>query len=106
MKRRRRLLAISQMQLAERAEISAGYVGEVELGRKYPSPEILMRIASALGVRPYRLLMGPDDVADAAGADAVYDAAGKIRDRIAANLDELMLSLDPDSPKKPGKPKR
>jgi transcriptional regulator with XRE-family HTH domain len=106
MKRRRDLLAISQMDLAERAEISAGYVGEVELGRKYPSPEILVRIAAALGVKPYRLLMGPDDVADAAGADAVYDAAGKIRDRINANLDELMLSLDPDSGSRPKKAAR
>ena len=102
MKRRRALLAISQMELADRADISAGYVGEVEMGRKFPSPEILERIAKALGVRPYRLLMGAEDVADAAGADAVYDAADKIKERIDRDLEELMRSLDPAARPKKG----
>jgi len=97
-KRRRAQLAISQMELAERAGISAGYVGEIEMGRKFPTPEVLERIALALEVRPFRLVMSPEDVADSAGADAIYDAAGKIRERIERDLDELMQDLNPKNP--------
>lgn len=95
MKRRRGFLAISQMELAERAGISAGYVGEVEMGRKYPSPDILERIAAALEVRPYRLLMSDEDVADAAGQDAIYEAADRLRQRLSEGLDELVSGLSP-----------
>jgi transcriptional regulator with XRE-family HTH domain len=95
MKRQRAQLAISQMELAERAGISAGYVGEIEMGRKFPTPEVLERLADALEVRPFRLLMSPDDVADSAGLDAVYDAAGRIRERLEQDLDEFMKDLKP-----------
>jgi transcriptional regulator with XRE-family HTH domain len=95
MKRRRATLAISQMELAERAGISAGYVGEVEMGRKYPSPEILERIASALKVRPYRLLMSDEDVADAVGQDAVYEAATRLKQRLGEELDDLVREIAP-----------
>lgn len=94
-KRRRAQLAISQMELAERAGISSGYVGEIEMGRKFPTPDVLERLAEALEVRPFRLLMSPEDVADSAGADALYDAAGKIRERLDRELDELMQDLNP-----------
>ena len=95
MKRRRTSLAISQMELAERAGISAGYVGEVEMGRKFPSPEILERIAAALEVRPYRLLMSDEDVADAAGQDAVYEAAVRLKQRLGEELDDLVREIAP-----------
>ena len=101
MKRRRSFLAISQMELAERAGISPGYVGEVEMGRKYPSPDILERIAAALEVRPYRLLMSDEDVADAAGQDAVYEAADRLKQRLSEGLDELVSGLAaPASPRR------
>ncbi|HUW42161.1 MAG TPA: helix-turn-helix transcriptional regulator [Rectinemataceae bacterium] len=99
MKRRRAQLAISQMELAERAGISAGYVGEIEMGRKFPTPETLESLAEALELRPFRLLMSPDDVADSAGPGAVYDAAGMIRERLDRNLDDLMKDLKRKSPR-------
>jgi len=98
MKRGRAALAISQMELAERAGISAGYVGEVEMGRKYPSPEILERIAKALGVRPYRLLMSDEDVADAAGRDAVYEAASRLKQRLGEEIDDMVRDIAPEAP--------
>ena len=79
MKRYRILLGITQAELAERAGISVGYVGEVEMGRKYPSPEKFEGIARALGLRPFRLIMGPEDVTDAMGPDAVYETAEKLK---------------------------
>jgi len=89
MKRRRAALAISQAQLAERAGLSTGYVGELEMGSKDPSMETLSRIASALEIQPYRLMMSDEDVADAAGQDALYQAVDLIRLRLDEQMDEL-----------------
>jgi transcriptional regulator with XRE-family HTH domain len=102
LKRRRAFLAISQMELAERAGVSAGYVGEVEMGRKYPSAETLERLASALGVKPYRLLMGEEDVADIGGSEAVYEAADLIKETIIQGLDSAVRSLVAPSGPSPG----
>ncbi len=56
-KRVRKHIRISQMELAQRCSLSASYIGEIELGRKYPSAKAIGRIAQQLGVRPYQLFM-------------------------------------------------
>ena len=97
MKRNRILLGITQAELAEKAGISVGYVGEVEMGRKFPSPEKLERIARALDSRPFRLLMGPEDVTDAMGPDAVYETAEKLKQRLSNEIDEFVKEVDPNN---------
>lgn len=89
LKRRRAALGISQMQLAARADISSGYVGELEMGRKYPAPEVLEKLAEALETEPFRLLMSEEDLADSGGSDAFYAAAELIGERLKAELEEL-----------------
>lgn len=89
LKSRRGSLGLSQMELAEKAELSAGYIGEIEMGRKFPAPEVLERLAAALDVRPYRLLMGEDDVAEWLGDEAYYAAADEIRQRLNRELDSM-----------------
>ena len=78
MKLYRSNLGISQMELAERAGLSSGYVGEIETGRKFPSPEALIQLATALEVKPYRLLMGAEDVAEWTGDEAFYAAKDEV----------------------------
>lgn len=95
MKLHRKLLGISQMELAERAGISAGFIGEIEMGRKFPSGENLERIAAALGVKPYRLLMGPEDLIDALGPEAVYETADRIKKRLEKELDDIVRGMEP-----------
>jgi transcriptional regulator with XRE-family HTH domain len=95
MKRHRTLLGISQMELAERSGLSVGYVGEIEMGRKYPSDKKLEAIAKALGVKPFRLIMGPEDLTDALGQDALYETAGRIKERLERELDEIVRGMDP-----------
>jgi transcriptional regulator with XRE-family HTH domain len=97
MKRYRILLGITQAELAERAGISVGYVGEVEMGRKFPSPEKLEGIAKALDLRPFRLLMGPEDVTDAMGPDAVYETAEKLKQRLSNEIDAFVKEVDPNN---------
>ncbi len=51
----------SQADLAERGGVSVSYVGEIEVGVKWPSAEILERLAKALHIEPYQLFLAPDD---------------------------------------------
>jgi len=44
---------ISQMNLALLCDISSGYIGEIESGRKFPSTELIERISYTLKVEPY-----------------------------------------------------
>jgi len=55
----RRRLGISQARLAERAEASTQYVAMIELGRKFPSAEMLERLALALEIDSLCLFSPP-----------------------------------------------
>jgi transcriptional regulator with XRE-family HTH domain len=54
----------SQMKLAELCGISTSYIGEIEIGRKYPSARTLEMIINALNVKPYQLFMDENDIDD------------------------------------------
>jgi transcriptional regulator with XRE-family HTH domain len=49
-KEKRRILGISQAQLAEKVATSTHYIGQIEQKNKFPSPEMLERIAAALEI--------------------------------------------------------
>jgi transcriptional regulator with XRE-family HTH domain len=59
MKEQRRVLGISQAALARRADTSPQYIAMIELTRKFPSPEMLERIAAALEIDPPELFSMP-----------------------------------------------
>lgn len=54
-KKYRRMLNITQEQLAERAKSSTTYIGTIEIGQKFPSPQMIERIANALNVDSLKL---------------------------------------------------
>ena len=60
-KKYRKAEKLSQMALAERCGTSTSYIGEIEIGKKFPSVEMVQNIAEALGVAPYRLFMEEQD---------------------------------------------
>lgn len=93
MKERRAALGLSQMALAERADISSSYVGDLETCRKFPDADMIEVIAEALCVRPYRLFMAERDiseVAETAGREVAYAALGKFRDRVKLEMDAML----------------
>jgi transcriptional regulator with XRE-family HTH domain len=59
MKEKRRILGISQAKLAEKADTSTQYVAMIELEKKFPSPEMLERLAVALEIDPTELFSMP-----------------------------------------------
>jgi transcriptional regulator with XRE-family HTH domain len=46
---------ISQAKLAEICESSQAYIAEIEVGKKFPSPDMIEKIASALEIESYFL---------------------------------------------------
>jgi len=50
MKAYRSALGLSQSKLAEKVDTSTHYIGMIETRNNFPSPEMLERIASALGI--------------------------------------------------------
>ena len=55
----RRRLNMSQPELAELADLSTHFVSMIELTRKFPSPEVLERLAAALGIATHELFSVP-----------------------------------------------
>jgi len=51
----RKTQEISQSKLAELCDSSQAYIAEIEVGKKFPSPDMIERIASALGIESYFL---------------------------------------------------
>jgi len=49
-KKRRQILGLSQVNLAEKIGTSTQYIGQIEQNKKFPSPEMLERIAEALEI--------------------------------------------------------
>jgi transcriptional regulator with XRE-family HTH domain len=48
----REAVAVSRERAAESADINANYLGEIERGEKWPSIEVIQRLADALRVSP------------------------------------------------------
>ncbi len=97
MKRRRKYLGISQMDLAARANLSSGYIGELESGTKFPSGETLETLAEALEVRPFVLLMSSEDLSLEVRDQAVIEATDRLRSIVDKGFGELMETIRPRS---------
>ncbi|GHV74546.1 hypothetical protein AGMMS49940_18480 [Spirochaetia bacterium] len=113
MKEKRRVLGISQAKLAGKADTSTQYVAMIELEKKFPSPEMLERLAAALEINPPELFSMPPspagtlntlhkavlaDIEQAAGAavtQAVKEAVGRV---IAVHLKGLEGDMGRDTP--------
>jgi transcriptional regulator with XRE-family HTH domain len=59
MRKIRRKHGMTQAKLAEKADVSTHFIAMIEIGRKFPAPDTLDRIAAALGIETYELFSGP-----------------------------------------------
>lgn len=55
--RYRKRAGLSQEALAEKADMHPNYVGRIERGECAATVGILLRLATALGIRPYKLFL-------------------------------------------------
>ncbi|MCL2609754.1 MAG: helix-turn-helix domain-containing protein [Treponema sp.] len=53
----------SQADLAEYANISTNFIGDIERGKKWPHPDTLTRLAEALDIKVFELFIESGDMA-------------------------------------------
>jgi transcriptional regulator with XRE-family HTH domain len=61
LKKFRKQKGLSQMKLAERCKTSTSYIGEIEIGNKFPSITMIEKIANALQIQPHLLFLAEQD---------------------------------------------
>mgnify|MGYP003565537834 CR=1 FL=1 len=61
MKTARNDLSYSQEKLAELCSLSSSFIGEIEIGRRFPSIGNIEKIAGALKLKPYQLFLTDTD---------------------------------------------
>ncbi len=79
----RKQLKVSQMELCLRANMSQGFLTNIETGKKEPSAMTLIRIADALHVSPRDFFPVPEEPAGG------VDVKGEIKNEIRELLERL-----------------
>ena len=49
------------MKLAEYCDTATSYIGDIEIGRRFPSMEMIEKIAHILRIEPYHFFKNPKD---------------------------------------------
>ena len=83
-KKRRRVLGISQAVLAEKADTSTNYIAQIEQQNKFPSSKMLERIAKALEFDSWELF--------AAGPYSA-EAIKRFQEGLKADIEERLKNL-------------
>ena len=50
------------MKLAEMCDTATSYIGEIEIGRRFPSLALIEKIGRVLEIEPYRFFMDESDI--------------------------------------------
>lgn len=84
-------MKISQVELAELADISVGYMNDIERCRRWISVETLCRLSNALKIKPYQLFVEEDDTNDVFKSyENRMNLASELKDSIAKEIDSKL----------------
>jgi transcriptional regulator with XRE-family HTH domain len=81
LKENRKKCGLSQAKLSEKTNISAQYIAMIEVSRKFPSPEVLDRIAKALGIEAHELFLAKP---------SPESALEKLHDALVGNIERIV----------------
>ncbi|MCX7038077.1 MAG: helix-turn-helix transcriptional regulator, partial [Spirochaetes bacterium] len=93
MKRIRREAGLSQMKLAELSDLSTSFIAEIEGGKKFPSSTSIERIAQALSLRPYQLLLDEEDRREVDTAGRIAKLTRELKTSVSANIEETTRKI-------------
>ena len=74
---------LTQEKLAEKADISTHYLAMVELARKFPSADMLERLAKALEIEPHELFYMPS---------VAENALEHLQNSIVSNIERVVYN--------------
>ena len=89
LKENRRKLGFTQPMLAEKAGLSTHYLGMIEIGRNFPTADVLERLAEALGINSNELFsvaVSPERVIEGLQQAAVKNIEQVVVDTIEKTL--------------------
>ncbi|MDE5579845.1 MAG: helix-turn-helix transcriptional regulator [Treponemataceae bacterium] len=89
LKRFRKEQKMSQMHLAELCETSTSYIGEIEIAKKFPSIEMIEKIARALNVRPFQLFQDEPNSTIASDGDRKKKRA--LVEKIQKSVEDIIM---------------
>jgi transcriptional regulator with XRE-family HTH domain len=72
------------MKLAELCETAPNYIGEIEIGRRFPSLKLIERISQALEIEPYRFFI-EESGKNNTELDEAIDLLSKLPDQVRLN---------------------
>jgi len=95
MKEFRKKEGISQMKLAEYLNTSPTYIGEIEVGKKFPSIGMIEKIAAILRIKPYHFFIDRTEQNTDTNIETPYpklprSMQKKIRSELSFSVDELI----------------
>jgi len=88
LKRYRNYRGFSQAELAEKLDISIPFLSDVENGRKWISPNTLVKFASALNIEPYELFK-PENTLSPEIATALDNWSNDIVEAVAETVKKI-----------------
>jgi transcriptional regulator with XRE-family HTH domain len=85
LKKFRKRQGISQMKLAELCHTATNYIGEIEIGRRFPSLKLIEKLGQVLKLEPYRFFI--DDSEKKLGElDETIDFLSKLPDDVRLDI--------------------
>jgi transcriptional regulator with XRE-family HTH domain len=88
----------SQMKLAEYCNSSPTYIGEIEVGKKFPSMEMIEKIAAILKIKPYLFFIDHTEQSPDANNVNIYpklprSMQNEIRSKLNFSINELIREM-------------
>jgi transcriptional regulator with XRE-family HTH domain len=83
--------SLSQIELAEKADISIPFLSNIERGNKWPYPDTLIKLAEALGVEVHSLFIidrSPKEEMEQLKKEIVYEIKETVSNAIKQSLAE------------------
>jgi transcriptional regulator with XRE-family HTH domain len=93
----------SQMELAEKADISMNFLSEIERGLKWPYPETLQNLAEALGVEVFELFR-PEGEPDPGMGDYMRRFSNDVSIAVQESVNRSLQNVKKQYGGKEGKP--
>jgi len=72
LKKFRKNEGLSQMKLAESCNTATSYIGDIEIGRRFPSIDMIEKIAHVLRIEPYHFFKNPADNSPASDNESLF----------------------------------
>jgi len=93
----RHVLGWSQAMLAEKVNTGTNYIGMIEIGKQFPSPEMIEKIAAALGIDSSLLFfkqIGPPEALNGMRMTALAEVGGLVSRFIEDKMKDFKTADD------------